>query len=150
MRRVNNYFSKPGIYTTNYSFTAYAPIRCIPLYILSQLNLHKRYDKYEKEVFEAIANVEIFPGTKIVKPSNFKFPIRCNQAKFTKILRFDTLSELDKYGYLCESGNSTFLYKNNKEIIKIDNFDTDINSLKAEGLVIAQTLEECVKFFDTQ
>ncbi|AGF85499.1 hypothetical protein QJ854_gp283 [Moumouvirus goulette] len=150
MHRVNNYFSKPGCYTTNYSFTAYAPIKCIPLFILSQLNFNKRYDKYEKEMFEAIVNVEIIPGTKIIKPSNFKFPTRCNKAIFTRILRFDTLLELDKYGYHCESGNSTFYYKNYKELIKINNFDEDINSLKGEGLVIGQTIEEVIKILDEQ
>ncbi|QGR53795.1 hypothetical protein [Moumouvirus maliensis] len=145
-----NYFYRPGYYTNYFPFKAFAPIRCIPLHILSQLNIHKRYDQYEKEIFEAIVNIEIVPGAKIVKPSNLEFNTRCNKAIFTNIFRFDTLSELDPCGYLCESGNSTFVYKRNQELIIIDNFDKNVDSFQNNGLIITQTIKEYVDFFDKQ
>ncbi|AVL94650.1 hypothetical protein ma264 [Moumouvirus australiensis] len=145
-----NYFYRPGYYTNYFPFKAFAPIRCIPLYILSQLNINKRYDQYEKEICEAIVSIEIVPGAKIVKPSNSEIYTRCNKVIFENIFRLDTFTELDPCGYFCESGNSTFVYKNNQELIKINNFDKNVNSLKNEGLIITQTIKECIEFFDKQ
>uniref|UniRef100_A0A6G6AAT2 Uncharacterized protein n=1 Tax=Borely moumouvirus TaxID=2712067 RepID=A0A6G6AAT2_9VIRU len=149
MHRLNNFY-RPGYYTNYFPFKAFAPIRCIPLHILSQLNIYKRYDQYEKEIFEAIVSIEIIPGAKIVKPSNLGLYTRCNKVIFENIFRLDTFTELDTCGYFCESGNSTFVYKRNQELIIIDNFDKNVDSFENNGLIITQTIKECVDFFDKQ
>ncbi|AQN68144.1 hypothetical protein [Saudi moumouvirus] len=140
----NIYFDIPGKYITKSSFKAHAHFTCFPLKLYSKINSIADIDKYKYHMFEAVGDIEIPTGAKVIRPDEMQSSPRSDYIVIKNITRLETGEELEENKYECGQ-QITFNYKKNIKVFD-PKFDNSM-FYGGHGFRFVRTREEVKKTF---